>query len=76
MEQTNIIELLEEKRTYGLDILTQQLAKILNIDEDTLDYMNKCWGYGYVFIKNPSHNWQIQKDVYIEEEWFINLRLN
>ena len=67
--------MLEEKRESGLAIISKQLAKILQTDEDTLDYVNKCWGYGYVFIKKSSNDWQIKKDVYVDEEWFINVSL-
>ena len=71
IQKQDIFQTLEEKSVSGLTILPQQLAKILDIDEETLNYMKKCWGYGYVFTKNSSNNWLIEKDVFIEEDWFI-----
>lgn len=71
IQQKDLVQTLEEKSLSGLTLLPQQLANILDIDEDTLNYMKKCWGYGYVFTKNDSNNWLIEKDVFLEEDWFI-----
>ncbi|MGF1486353.1 MAG: hypothetical protein ACFBSE_04490 [Prochloraceae cyanobacterium] len=70
--QTDILQTLEEKSLSGLTLLPQQLATILDIDEELLNSLKKCWGYGYIFTKNESNKWVIEKDVFIEEDWFID----
>lgn len=72
IQQQDIRQNLVEKSLSGLTLLPQQLAEMLDIDEETLNYMQKCWGYGYVFTKNSSNNWLIEKDVFVEEDWFID----
>lgn len=69
--QKDIAQTLAEKSLSGLTLLPQQLANILDIDEELLNSMKKCWGYGYVFTKNRSNKWIIEKDVFIEEDWFL-----
>jgi len=71
ISQKDIAQTLAEKSLSGLTLLPQQLANILDIDEELLNSMKKCWGYGYVFTKNRSNKWIIEKDVFIEEDWFI-----
>lgn len=71
IQQQDIVQTLEAKSLSGLTLLPQQLATILDIDEETLSYMKKCWGFGYVFTKNEANKWLIAKDVFVEEEWFI-----
>jgi len=70
--QTDILQTLEEKSLSGLTLVPQQLATILDIDEELLNSLKKCWGYGYIFTKNESNKWVIEKDVFIEEDWFID----
>ena len=69
--QKDIAQTLEEKSLSGLSLSPQQLSKIIDIDEELLNSMKKCWGYGYVFTRNASDKWVIEKDVFVEEDWFI-----
>lgn len=73
ISQTDILlQTLEEKSLSDLTLLPEQLANLLDIDEELLNSLKKCWGYGYVFTKNASNKWLIEKDVFIEEDWFID----
>lgn len=72
ISQTDILQTLEEKSLSDLTLLSEQLANLLDIDEELLNSLKKCWGYGYVFTKNSSNKWLIEKDVFIEEDWFID----
>lgn len=72
IQAQEILQTLEAKKLSGSSILSQQLAKILNTDEEILDYISKCWGHGYVFTKNATNNWLIQEYVFVEEDWFID----
>lgn len=65
MRQTEIVRVLQEKQNSKSALLTEQLAKILNVSEDALKQVSKCWGYDYIFIKHPSNIWSIEKDEYL-----------